>query len=83
MRARLVGVNERGRRIGEHHGNAKLTDADVERLRQLHESGLGYTELARIFEVSRTAVRKIVNYQMRAQVALAWRPPGRRRVKGT
>ena len=50
---------------GENHPNAKLTDREVESMRQLHECGFGYRRLAVIFVVSKTAVRKIVHYQMR------------------
>lgn len=34
-----IGINERGLRVGEDHQNAKLTDAEVEMIRELHSEG--------------------------------------------
>ncbi len=73
MIARTIGVNEAGRRVGEDHHNARLTDGDVDLLRALHRQGWGYRKLAAKFEVSKSLVRKIVKGQCRAQVATAWR----------
>ncbi len=76
MPKRLVAVNESGLRIGEDHPRAKLTDAEVERLRQLHAEGIGYRRLAVIFEVNRATVRDIVKFRTRAQTPTAWRAQG-------
>lgn len=74
---RLVGVNERGLRVGEDHPKARLTDSDVELMRHMHEvDGLGYRRLAAMFEVSKNAVRRIVNYQVRCQTAVAFKRVG-------
>lgn len=73
MAKRLVAINEQGLRIGEDHHRAKLTDAEVERLRQLHEEGIGYRRLAVIFEVNPTTVRDIVKFRTRAQLPSTWR----------
>ena len=67
MVTRYVAVNENGRRIGQDHHNAKLTDHDVELLLQMHESGTGYRRLAATFEVSRSMVRYIVKGRWRSQ----------------
>ncbi len=65
---RTVATNEAGLRIGEEHPNAKLTDAEVEIIRQLHEEdGLSYKSLAEKFEISKGAVAKICRYERRAQ----------------
>jgi DNA invertase Pin-like site-specific DNA recombinase len=64
----MVGVNERGLRVGEDHPKARLTDSDVELMRHMHEvDGVGYRRLATMFEVAKTTVRRICNYQMRCQ----------------
>ena len=64
---RTVAVNDAGLRIGEDHPNAKLTDAEVERIRSLHEDGMIYEVLAEKFEVSKWAIGRICRYERRAQ----------------
>lgn len=70
---RLVGLNEKGMRVGEDHQRAVLTNAEVERMRELHEEGFGYKKLAAMFEVSPSLVAKICRYQSRAQIACRWK----------
>lgn len=60
-----VGFTEKGNRAGEHHPMAKLSDRDVDMIRQLHEDGLGYRAIARKFELSRYTVRDIVKCNRR------------------
>ncbi|WP_334157906.1 hypothetical protein [Oryzomicrobium sp.] len=68
---KTVAVNEAGLRIGEDHPNAELTDAEVERIRSLHEAdGMSYSQLAEKFEISKGAVAKICQYKRRAQFAV-------------
>jgi ribosome-binding protein aMBF1 (putative translation factor) len=56
----------KGRRIGEEHPNAILTDGEVELMRHLREvDGLTYDALAAKFEVSKSSVAKICKYQRR------------------
>lgn len=65
---KLVAVNDAGLRIGEDHPNAKLTDAEVERIRSLHEAErMSYKLLAEKFEISKGAIAKICRYERRAQ----------------
>lgn len=68
-----IGINERGLRIGEDHQNAKLTDAEVELIRELHGEGLSYKTLAMKFDVSKSLIRYIVQYKRRGQVPASWR----------
>jgi len=69
-----VAVNERGRRIGESHHNASISDELVDRMRDRHEEdGLGYRKIAREFGVALTTVRKICTYERRAQTAERWK----------
>ncbi|WP_323026548.1 hypothetical protein [Castellaniella sp.] len=70
---RTVGVNDLGYRVGEDHANARLTDHDVELIRQLHETdGMSYATLATKFSVSKSAVADICRYRRRAQAAVKW-----------
>ncbi len=48
-RARAV-VNEHGRRIGKSHSRARLTDREIDLIRELHEKGLSYGQIAEKFE---------------------------------
>ncbi len=66
---RLVGVNENGRRVGQDHPGAVLTDRDVDLVFELREQGLGYRRIAKKIEVSVTAIKKIIKGKMRAQRA--------------
>jgi DNA invertase Pin-like site-specific DNA recombinase len=70
---RLVAVNEAGLRIGEDHPNSRLTDAEVETIRQLHEAGMSYKELAEKFEVSKWAIGRICRYERRGQTPANWK----------
>jgi len=69
-----VAVNELGRRIGESHHNAVISDALVDEMRARHEDdGLGYRKISREFKVALTTVRKICTYERRAQTAERWK----------
>ncbi len=65
---RTITVNEAGLRIGEDHPGAKLTNAEVEAIRQLHESGLSYAALAEKFDVSKWTIGRICRYERRNQI---------------
>lgn len=70
MIKRTVKVNENGRRIGEDHPRAKMTDAEVDLLLELRDDGWSYGSLARKFEVSKSQVRNIVQGRQRVQVVV-------------
>lgn len=71
---RMLAVNELGIRVGEDHQGAKLTNAEVDRLLELHEEQqVGYKRLADLFAVSVRTVRNICNYERRAQHAVDFR----------
>lgn len=67
-----IAVNEKGYRIGESHTLAKLSDNDVELIRQLHPA-LSYREIARKFDVHKSTIQKIVSCQSRGQFADNWK----------
>jgi hypothetical protein len=54
-----------GRRAGEDHPNAILTDGEVELMRQLRESGKTWDWLVAKFEVPKRTVRDICSYRRR------------------
>ena len=56
-------------KIGQDHHRAKLTDRDVELIRQLHDGGMTYAEIARKFEVSRSLVGCICRFERRVKGA--------------
>lgn len=55
----------KGRRVGEEHQNAILTDAEVDLMRQLRESGKTWNWLVEKFEVPKRTVRDICAYRRR------------------
>jgi predicted DNA-binding protein YlxM (UPF0122 family) len=55
-------------RCGHNHPKAKLTDGEVDRLRNLYDEGWSYGELATAFEISKGGVAKIVKCVRRAVV---------------
>jgi hypothetical protein len=74
---RTIAVNEKGLRIGEDHPNAKLTDHEVELVREMHEEyKISYTKLADKFEVSKGAIAKICRYERRGQLAANFKKVG-------
>jgi hypothetical protein len=77
---RLVGVDDRGNRVGEDHPRAKLSDDEVELIRQLYEEGqadptkwLSMRAIAEKFECSIGNVCMIVNFNRRASYPVGWR----------
>lgn len=71
---KFVGCNDAGRRVGQSHHNAVLTDHEVELLLQLHEQGWGAKRIAKVMDVGRSTVRDIVSGRRRAQTPVMWRP---------
>lgn len=50
---------------GENHPKAKLTDHEVELLRNCRASGMGWKKLARKFDISSRSARDICNFKRR------------------
>jgi hypothetical protein len=70
----FVAVDENGLRIGETHPNAKLTDSEVEQIRDLHElAGWDYAELAVAYLAPYITIQKICTYQRRANTIARWK----------
>lgn len=75
---RFVPVDEHGRRIGEGHPRAKLTDEEVELIRQLAEGDaryppMSYRVIAEKFEIGVATVYDIVHYRRRASTVAGWK----------
>ena len=64
---REIRLNDAGRRIGESHPRAGLTDHDVELVLALVEAGLSYAEIAEKFEVSKSCIAHIATGRRRGQ----------------
>jgi len=74
---KIVGVNELGRRVGEDHQHAKLTNHDVDLIRQLREeSDLSYKELAAKFDVSKGTIADVIKCRRRAQYPINFKRVG-------
>ena len=89
MSNKQVAINAKGRRVGETHQRAKLTDADVEMILALHDEGIGYRQIAKKFDETITdpatgqelpgyrpgwsTVRDVVKGRTRGQVIAKWR----------
>lgn len=57
--------NENGYRIGDTHHRAKLTDHEVELIRQLHGEGMKARDIAKKFGISKGQASKILRHQQR------------------
>lgn len=69
-----IGFSEYGRRVGETHHNATISDALVELIRDKHEyEGIGYRRLARELNLSPGTVNKICTYERRAARVVKWK----------
>lgn len=74
MATRMIAVNEHGKRIGEDHQHAKLTNEQVDRIRDLHEDyGLKYSQLAEMYGVSKSMIAGVCQYRRRAQTPFGWK----------
>ena len=73
MLARTIALNDIGRRVGDSHHNAKLTNSEVDMLLEMHDAGWGYKRLSAKFDLSRSSVRNICKGKARCQTPSAWK----------
>ncbi|MGL4668862.1 MAG: hypothetical protein ACRCWR_13150 [Saezia sp.] len=66
----FISIGESGKRVGKCHQRAKLTNDEVELIRQLHEEGLSYRELSEKFGVNRWHIGRLCRYERRAACAV-------------
>jgi hypothetical protein len=64
-------VNDRGHVIGQDHHRAKLTDHDVDLIRELRDEGLTYAEIAEKMDglIGKSMVAHICKGRYRSQTA--------------
>lgn len=67
-----IAINELGRRIGQSHPGAKLSDHEVDLLVGLVEGGMSLAQAAEKFEVSKGCAQKLVDGSRRGQVVARW-----------
>ncbi|MDR5743268.1 helix-turn-helix domain-containing protein [Caballeronia sp. LZ029] len=60
-------------RVGQDHQRAKLSNRDVELIRQMHEEKITRRVIAEKFGVSVSLVDKVANYRRRVQVATRYK----------
>lgn len=88
MKKQLVGINERGQRVGEDHPMAKLSNHDVDLIRELAEERdangrrrWGRRRLAQKFDCSPWTIQSIIENRFRMQPACAFKAVEARRRK--
>lgn len=72
--SKMIAINESGKRIGEDHQHAVLTNEQVDRIRDLHEDhNLTYTQLSEMYGVGKSTIAGICQYRRRAQTPFGWK----------
>lgn len=62
-----MALDEFNRPVGEHHHRAKLSNADVELIRDIYDEGLcSYSTLAHVFGVSKSTIKDYITFKKRA-----------------
>lgn len=70
-----VGVNAEGRRVGESHPNAKLSDLQVETIRQLREDyRVPYRLICDLAGIPKSTVEDVCLYTTRGQMPVKLKP---------
>lgn len=67
----IIQLNEQGRRIGESHPGAKLTDAEVDLVLDLLDAGLSLQCVADKMDVTKGCIWKIKEGLRRSQRAVS------------
>lgn len=58
-------MNRYGKNVGSRHHRAKLTNREIELIRQLYAQGMSYRELAGKFEVNYWHIGRVCRHQRR------------------
>lgn len=67
--------NSKNQKCGQFHHRAKLTDREVELMRQLREDNdFTYETLAGLFEVTKACVQHICSYRNRTRLSIQPNP---------
>jgi hypothetical protein len=69
-----INTDEHGNAIGESHHRAKLSDADVDFIRDVYEEGqVSCSVLASVFKVSKSSIWDIVTFRRRNAIPMSYR----------
>lgn len=72
--SKLVGISDLGKRCGETHPRAILSDHDIDLIRALREEyGLTYEAIAEKFEIGKSTVADICKYRRRVSRPETWK----------
>lgn len=68
---KVVSIGESGKRVGEDHQHAVLSNEYVDLIRELHEDfeGWSYGKLAEVFGVSTGHIRDLCKYRRRVTMS--------------
>lgn len=70
----ILPCDEQRKPVGQYHPKAKLSDADIELIRDIYDEGLvGYGTLAKVFGVKKHVIRDIVTFRRRSTAAVHYR----------
>ena len=80
----IVGVDDRGYRVGQTHHNSTIPDSVVRAVRDAHEyDNRSYNWIAANMGLKKSTVAKICRYERRAIIAQQWRRPAKQRQRQT
>ena len=78
-RPKMLPYSEDGRIVGEAHPKARLTNHQVDLIRELREEHrMTYNELALMFSMPKATIAYICRYQRRVTTAMHYRPAKKR-----
>lgn len=70
----IIALDENGKPIGESHHRAKLSDEDVELIRDIYDEGFAsYSTLAEVFKVHKSTISDIINFRKRASSPVSFK----------
>jgi hypothetical protein len=69
----LVGVNEKGHKVGQYHQRAKYSDRVIEQTRTLRDDGMTYMQISIKMEIPYWTVIRICRHERRAERAVKWK----------
>lgn len=72
QRRQWVAVSEAGRLIGEHHPQAKLADADIDRIHEMRADGMSLQSIGDFYGVKKAAIWKVLHGHRRCQLPARW-----------
>jgi hypothetical protein len=64
---KLIGINEKGRRIGEDHPLARFSNHDIDLMQRLKDEGVSLRRIAEIMECSVDQVKSVSCGRRRGQ----------------